>query len=431
VAYFIPGVTAGSPPATAEATTLSLPAGSTTGQYGSFVPVSATLATAAGPVAGRTVTFSLGGSTRTATTGADGVASTSLPLTALPGSYPLTAAFDGDATLAASAAAPRSFTVTKQATALSLAAAGTEPGGVIAVLTAGGLPLRDKTVFVTAKDAAGGVLAVTPVPTDPSGRARLEATRLPAATATVSAQFAGSVAGVTLVDPTYQPSASGVLVAPSVVTSTLPAAVLNGPYSTGLTLAGTATVRLTATGLPPGISLVAGAAGYTLTGTPTRAGAYPILLTVDNGITVPRTTRLVLVVGYRLPNFLQPVNDPPGDNMSTFNVKSTVPVKFVLTDATGARIPDAEAAALAAGCQLRISAPQAGSTGEPVDEPVVVGPADSGVCFRYDATAQQFIYSASSANLGFKAGRTYNLTAVVRAPSGEVLAQRSVVIGFR
>jgi hypothetical protein len=247
----------------------------------------------------------------------------------------------------------------------------------------------------------------------------------------VSAQFAGSVAGVTLVDPTYQPATSAVLVAPSVTTSALPQALLNGAYSSVVELAGTPAPRLTATGLPPGVSLVTGAGGYALTGTPTRAGAYPILLTVDNGVTVPRTVRLVLVVGYRLPGFLQPVNDPVGTAMSTFTVKSTVPVKFVLTDATGVLIPDAEAAALAAGCQVRISAPPVGSTGEPVDEPIVTDPADTGDCFRYDPAARQFVYIASSGNLGFKAGRTYNLTAVVRAPTGEALGQRSVVIGFR
>jgi hypothetical protein len=362
------------------------------------------------------------------------VASTSLPLTALPGSYSLTAAFDGDADLAPSAAAPRSFAVTKQATTLSLAAAGAvaaAANGVVAVLTAGGLPLRDKTVFVIARNAAGTALAVTPVSTDPAGRARLEAARLPAATATVSAQFAGTVAGITLDDPTYRPSTSGTLLAPSVTTAALPAAVLNGPYSTVVQVAGTPPARLTVSGLPPGISLVAGPGGYTLTGTPTRAGAYPVLLTVDNGVTVPRTTRLVLVVGYRLPSFLQPINDPPGTSMSTFGVKSTVPVKFVLTDATGALIPDAEAAALVAACQVRISAPAVGSTTEPVDEPPSSDPADTGSCFRYDASVHQFIYLAASTNLGFKAGKVYDVTAVVRAPTGEELARRSVLIGFR
>lgn len=66
-----------------------------------------------------------------------------------------------------------------------------------------------------------------------------------------------------------------------------------------VTVAGGPVAALTATGLPPGLSLVAGAAPdeWHIQGTPTRAGAgvHAITLTADNGITVTRP--LTITVG--------------------------------------------------------------------------------------------------------------------------------------
>ncbi len=68
--------------------------------------------------------FSLGGTEQTAVTGANGVATVELPLLFTPGTYTLTAAFDGTITHRASESS-QPLVVTKLGTNLTL----TSPGG--------------------------------------------------------------------------------------------------------------------------------------------------------------------------------------------------------------------------------------------------------------------------------------------------------------
>ncbi|MDQ4038399.1 MAG: Ig-like domain-containing protein, partial [Actinomycetota bacterium] len=189
--YFIPGITAGTVDPEAVATTLSFGSGiPTSGSYGANLPVSAALTTDAGaPVAGQLVTFSLGGTSRTAVTDSSGVAATEVPLSVVPGSYELTAAFDGNAAHMSVSSSAGSFTVAKQPTALTLAHVADGAGLMATLLGNTGLPLREKTVFFVATDPAGTVLSATPVITDQQGIAQLDLGQVPTSAAAVTAYF--------------------------------------------------------------------------------------------------------------------------------------------------------------------------------------------------------------------------------------------------
>ena len=133
--------------------------------------------------------------------------------------------------------------------------------------------------------------------------------------------------------------------------------------------------------------------------------------------------------------FLQPVNDPWGGTvaMSVFKFGSTVPLKFQLKNSQGALMSDTTAQAIANACGARLSFEQTATTSLPVDESQYSAPVDSGGCFRYDASAHQFIY-----NLGTKTslpsyaapGQTWALRVVVTANTFQV-ADHAVVVGIR
>ena len=72
------------------------------------------------PLAGKLLSFRIGASTRTATTDSDGRATASVPLTDLPDSYRLSAAFAGDDTYAGSSDARDGFTIERLETTLTL-----------------------------------------------------------------------------------------------------------------------------------------------------------------------------------------------------------------------------------------------------------------------------------------------------------------------
>ena len=106
---------------TATNVTLAPPPGQ--GKYSASIPVSATLRDASGgPIAQRPVRFTLGPTSVVAYTGSDGVASTSLLLTAPPGVYQLVASFPGDGGLAQSSSAPTAFSILRMPTTVTLAA---------------------------------------------------------------------------------------------------------------------------------------------------------------------------------------------------------------------------------------------------------------------------------------------------------------------
>ena len=94
-------------------------------------------------------------------------------------------------------------------------------------------------------------------------------------------------------------------------------------------------------------------------------------------------------VKYRFDGFLQPINDTAhqiGTSTSVFKGGSTVPAKFQLKNASGTAIQSVTAP--------RWLTPVKGSAmSAPVDETVYSTSPDSGSTYRYDPTAQQYIYN--------------------------------------
>jgi hypothetical protein len=114
------GVGNGGPSPTLAATTLSY-GGATTGVYDDAVTLSAQLVSqpGSGGVSGRSVGFTLGSQSCSATTDASGDASCSVTLTQAPGDYTVTASFTGDAVYSASSSGTEPFTVNQAPTKTS------------------------------------------------------------------------------------------------------------------------------------------------------------------------------------------------------------------------------------------------------------------------------------------------------------------------
>jgi hypothetical protein len=198
---------------TRVATTLQLASPPSAGDYGSKVPVSATLTTDAGPVSGATVTFSVGGSTAAAVTDGSGNASVQLPLVAVPGDYPLTAAFDGDGGRVDSADSS-TLTIRRLPTTLGLSGnASVADGadtGMRATLAGPAAGLAQRTVAFVLTPAAGGTPVVQVRVTDLLGRASLGPVAQVAPGRYSVQAFFGGGAPVTLpADPVYGAASSG------------------------------------------------------------------------------------------------------------------------------------------------------------------------------------------------------------------------------
>jgi uncharacterized delta-60 repeat protein len=140
-------------------------------------------------------------------------------------------------------------------------------------------------------------------------------------------------------------------------------------------------------------------------------------------------------VSWRFIGFTQPINDPAGSTVSAFKIGSTIPVKFQLGDGNGSLISDAAANALVSTCSVQLVTPvAAGTVTGTQDETGSSDVADSGKCFRYDATAHQFIYNFST-KTGLPStattGQAWLIRAVVFAeppPSSNLAADHSVTI---
>ncbi|MDQ3931115.1 MAG: Ig-like domain-containing protein [Chloroflexota bacterium] len=115
--------------------------------------------------------------------------------------------------------------------------------------------------------------------------------------------------------------------------------------------------------------------------------------TANGGVDTSAVQTFKINVNYGFSGFLQPINDTShmislGPDVSTFKQGSTVPVKFYLTDANGNRVQAASAEWIT---------PQQGSkTSQAVDEALFTDPATSGSLYRWDSTAQQYIYNWST-----------------------------------
>ena len=196
------------------ATTLSLDSSApTTGVYGSVASVGATLTGGAGPLANEVVAFSIGATTRVATTDAYGHATASLPLTSVPGSYTVTAGFGGDTGLSPSSAA-HAFSITSLPTTIALNPASSTvllgaDSGVTATLADGnGAAMPYRTIFFV---LSGPVARTTAAITDFAGRASLGPLPATVGVYSVAACFDGPTvpapcSSLAIPDSTYQPS---------------------------------------------------------------------------------------------------------------------------------------------------------------------------------------------------------------------------------
>jgi hypothetical protein len=161
--------------AAAAAPTVLALTSSGTPTAGATITATATLSSGGNPVAGRTITFQAGAAQVVAETGANGVATASVPLGTLAGGALLSAGFAGDTAFLPSGDS-RSLTVDKGGTSLTLAGPTTPVisggvSGVVATLkTASGAAIPFKTIwFVLSGPASVTTTAVTGI----DGKAKL------------------------------------------------------------------------------------------------------------------------------------------------------------------------------------------------------------------------------------------------------------------
>ena len=186
---------AAAPPA---ATALHLQSPPTGGVFGDTTSVTAVLTSGGSGLGGVSVTISIGGSARAATTAADGSVTVAVPLAAVPGPATVSAAFAGDdAFQPAGDSAP--FTVAQAPTTLSPFTAqlpGVIPGGdtglkttLAAAVGGASQPLSLQSVLVTVSGPGGS--QASSLTSDYLGRVTVPPTDLPPGTYSVTAVFAG------------------------------------------------------------------------------------------------------------------------------------------------------------------------------------------------------------------------------------------------
>lgn len=133
----------------------------------------------------------------------------------------------------------------------------------------------------------------------------------------------------------------------------------------------------------------------TLNGAPVTSGQTVVLiqpgpntftLSATDNAGNTATQSATFAVTYNFSGFLPPV---PNDGSGLFKLNSTVPIKFSLSDANGGAVSTA-----AATLTLQ-SVSGSTLTGTPIDA-TAPGNADTGNLFRYDATANQYVYNLST-----------------------------------
>ena len=169
------------------------------------------------------------------------------------------------------------------------------------------------------------------------------------------------------------------------------------------------------------LSGVDGACAVTVSGgLPNGVGTFTYTATAtDKAGNVSTTTGSYRVV-YRFSCFQQPINDPAVDPtlpISIFKGGSTVPAKFRLTDANGTAV---QANTVPAWLTPVKGAP----TTQAVDESTYTDSGTSGATYRWDPTAQQYIFNWSTK--GVTAGFYYRIG--VQLDDGETYY---VTVGLR
>lgn len=158
-------------------------------------------------------------------------------------------------------------------------------------LTVTGAPLPTEASFspalptglsavVTPTAGGGGTLTISGTPTGPVGAYPTRAT--------VSNDFAGASLDLdlTVAGPPSLPALANVLVGVNQAITPVDVPVGGYPLAT-----------VSATGLPPGVAVVATATGARVAGTPTSGGIFPVTLTATNGVGTTATTTFTMTVG--------------------------------------------------------------------------------------------------------------------------------------
>jgi hypothetical protein len=166
--------------------------------------------------------------------------------------------------------------------------------------------------------------------------------------------------------------------------------VQGGSFTLGTTPQATCTARDSVSGVASCTVVVTG-------GNANGVGTFGYTATAtDNAGNTTVLTGSYRVV-YRWDGFLQPINDTAhqvGTSTSVFKAGSTVPAKFQLKRADGTVVQ-------AVTAPVWLTPAKGGSTSAPVDELLYAAASDSGSVYRYDATAQQYLYNWKSGTGGF------------------------------
>jgi hypothetical protein len=158
--------------------------------------------------------------------------------------------------------------------------------------------------------------------------------------------------------------------------------VAGGSYTLGSVPAATCTASDSFSGVASCTVTVSG-------GTSNPVGTFAWTATATDKAGNTTTVTGTFKVVYRFDGFLQPINDTAhqiGATTSVFKAGGTVPAKFQLKNAAGTVV---QAATAPSG----LTPVKGSAMSAPVDESVYTASADSGSTYRYDATAQQYLYN--------------------------------------
>ncbi|HXF51919.1 MAG TPA: PKD domain-containing protein [Dehalococcoidia bacterium] len=150
-------------------------------------------------------------------------------------------------------------------------------------------------------------------------------------------------------------------------------------------------------------------------------GAYTIAVTVCDDEGLCGVDQVVVTIQVAFYGFLQPLNDPAvsTNTPSVWKKGSNIPIKFQLRDANGMPIPDALAEAIVAQCpsgggaRIAVAKVNGGLIFATEAETSSSPTADGGVCFRYDASADQFIYNVGTKTAFYSTSYQYRAMANV------------------
>jgi uncharacterized repeat protein (TIGR01451 family) len=172
--------------------------GDVTQDYHDVANVSAKLtdALSGSPLAGKTVSFTLGTQTTSGVTNAAGVASGSITITQAPAAVTVSAAFAGDSQYVASNSTPETFTITREETALTYTGATVIANGRSASLSAtlkedGLVAIAGRSVVLTLGTGSTAQSCTATTDASGSGACNISVVSQPLGPSSVSATFAG------------------------------------------------------------------------------------------------------------------------------------------------------------------------------------------------------------------------------------------------